>query len=146
MLSEFILSRFREVGRSNDQTKNNGWYYRKYLRGEINKRMQALPSNFANIFETGIVFLPTSSTCVTLSRRRFFLFYPFLPSTFFHASWIGIDSSKSGGGSDSSGDACDRASRSHGGMRAHPLLLFYRALCPIFSKHSAQSAAFTIAL
>lgn len=42
MLSEFILSRFREVGRSNDQTKNNGRYHRKYLREGVNKRTQAL--------------------------------------------------------------------------------------------------------
>lgn len=44
MLLEFILSRFREVSRldPNDQTKNNGWYRRKYLREGVNKRMQAL--------------------------------------------------------------------------------------------------------
>lgn len=146
MLSKFILSRFREVGRSNDQTKNNGWYRRKYLRGgKFNKRMQALQTASPTFSKPASFFhLSRVCMCYALPSSFFFLFHPFLPSTFFHASWIGIDSSKSGSGSDSSGDACDRASRSHGGMR--PPLLFYRELCPIFSKHSAQLAAFTTAL
>lgn len=122
MLSKFILSRFREVGRSNDQTKNNGWYRRKYLRGgsSINacKHCKQLRQRFRSRHRFS-TFL--ASACVTLSRRRsFFLFHPFLPSTFFHASWIGIDSSKSG--SDSSDDACDRASRSRTGVCA-PLVI-----------------------
>lgn len=117
MLSKFILSRFHEVGQSNDQTKNNGWYRRKYLRA-VNKRMQALQAATPTFSKPASFFhLPRLHVCYALPSAFFFLFHPFLPSTFFHASWIGIDSSKSGGGSDSSDDACDRALRSYGGVR-----------------------------
>lgn len=85
MLSKFILSRFREVGRSNDQTKNNGWYRRKYLRGgsSINacKHCKQLRQRFRSRHRFS-TFL--ASACVTLScRRSFFLFHPFFAKHIF---------------------------------------------------------------
>lgn len=118
MLSKFILPRFRKVARSNDQTRNNGWYRRKYLQGGVNKRIQTLQAASPTFSKPASFFhLPRLHVLRSPGVVLFFLFHLFLPSTFFHASWIGIDSSKSGGGSDSGDDACDRASRSHGGMR-----------------------------
>lgn len=79
MLSEFILSRFREVGRSNDQTKNNGRYHRKYLREAVNKRTQAL--QLRQHFRSRHRFSTLPSTCSPVVL--FFYFILFCQAHFF---------------------------------------------------------------
>lgn len=75
-----------------------------FARGSMNARghCKQLRQHFRNQHHFSSFLVSTCYAPVVL----------FLPSTFFHASWIGIDSSKSGGGS--GGDAC--TVRSHGGV------------------------------